>query len=97
MLIDFNQKLFNPFSGKAIPNSDQEDSTLSDVAVQALTSQIGNEVLDGATKFSYWELAKKINKVEVELKVEEVALIKERIGKLFPPIIVGLSYDLLES
>jgi hypothetical protein len=43
-------------------------------------------------------LAKKIfSDDEVELTVEEVALIKSRVGETFPPLVVGQVYEILEN
>jgi hypothetical protein len=65
--------------------------TLSDVAVNALVSSFKDEdTVPSSKKFGYYELARKIyNKKAVSLSVEEIATIKERIGKMYATAILG--------
>jgi hypothetical protein len=97
MLINFKQFLKNSLTNEDIYLTEEkkEIATLSDVCVTALLTKIENENLDGGKKFEYWELAKKINKAEAELKAEEIAIIKERLGRVYPQVIVGCVYDTL--
>jgi len=55
--------------------------------------------LTGEKKFELYNVANKINscKKEVELTVEEIALIKERIGKSFIIEVIGQAWNLLEA
>jgi hypothetical protein len=72
-----------------------EDLTLGDVSVTAL---MGGDVdkLDAKKKVARYELAMRIFKqAEVELEAEEIALLKDLIGKAYGVLIVGKAYKLL--
>ena len=98
--IDFTQPITG-LDGKPISQGDPKSPivlTLGDVATTALETMIDEDKsATGETKFRLDELARKIyqNKHAV-LSVEEVALIKTRIGKLFSPITVGAAWRLLD-
>ncbi len=53
----------------------------------------------GKVRYERWQLAKKIIKANgiAELSSEEIVTMKERIGKMYGPAIVGPVYDLLEK
>lgn len=78
--------------------TDPTPLTLSDVAVGALMGVLpadSNE--DGATRFKRGELAHRIYKANnIELTVEEIALIKDRIGKAYGPLVVYAAWPLLD-
>ena len=87
------------FDGKAITGPDGKTSlTLGDVAVGALETPIEEDRnMAGSEKFKRDQLARKIYGAKsVELSVEEVALVKERIGKVYGPIVVGPAWSLLD-
>jgi hypothetical protein len=75
------------------------DASVRTVVVNALLAPLQqgkNE--QGVDKVKKYELAKKIfSDDEVELTVEEVALIKSRVGETFPPLVVGQVYEMLEG
>jgi len=76
--------------------------TFRKVAMDALMATLPGEERqpqDGQTKFKMWNLALKINKGgEVEIDTgDEVALLKERIGKGFGPLVVGPAYLMLNG
>ena len=54
--------------------------------------------MTGKEKVERYELAKKIHNSTglVDLQVEEVALLKELIGRIFPPITVGQAFEILD-
>jgi len=59
-------------------------------------SPVQNE--SGVDKVKKYELAKKVYiGGEVDLIAEEITLIKERIGDIFAPVIVGQVFDILEG
>ncbi len=100
MVVDFTQHLKNPLSGEPVyrDKDSKELSTLSDICVNALiTSLKGDEGMAGTTKFELWCLAKKIYNAQVDLKSEEIAKIKERVGKMYSSLMVGIAYELLEK
>lgn len=100
MKIDVNQTL-KTMNGQVMKDDDGTgqivDATLRMAMVNAILSPIEKE--SGMDKVKKFNLAKKIHDAEseVDLTVEEVSLIKERIGEVFPAIIVGQVFDLLEG
>ena len=54
--------------------------------------------LTGKEKVERYELAKKIHhsKGLVDLTVEEIALLKELVGRIYPPITVGQAFEILD-
>ena len=97
--IDFTQTLTG-LDGKPISSGDAKSTslTLSDVAVTALESALEEDKgMAGAEKFKMDELARKIYKAKsAVLSVEDVALIKTRVGKAFSPLVVGAAWRLLD-
>lgn len=73
---------------------------LKHISINALMSTIPNQELKletGEVKLIRYTLSQKINKgKEVELSVEEISLLKERIGLFYPPLLVGKSYEILD-
>lgn len=100
--INFNQTL-KGFDGKVIQTGGDAKSsrpmTLGDAAIVALETPIEDDRKDtGDEKFKRDMLARKIylDAPSVVLTVEETALIKERIGKIYGPIVVGATWPLID-
>jgi hypothetical protein len=99
--IDFTQPL-RGFDGKEITQpmdgKKLEVMTLGDASVIALESVSEEDrSAAGNVKFERDVLARKIYKNSgVVLKVEEVALLKERIGRVFGPSVIGAAWPLLD-
>jgi hypothetical protein len=99
--IDFTQVL-KDLDGKPLPvNPDGKlpaAATLGYVAKEALVNALQGDPPEGAGKFDRWQLAAKIypDKSDVVLTAEEVATIKDRIGKGFPALVVGPAWKLLD-
>lgn len=98
--VDFTKEL-RGFDGKPIMNGDPkspEPMTLGDAAVTALDTPIDTDRGEaGDAKFKRDELARKIyHQKSVVLTVEEMATIKERIGKYWGPVVVGAAWPLLD-
>ncbi len=75
--------------GKAV------DATVRMAMVNAILSPVEKE--SGIDKVKKYELAKKIYASdEVDLNEDEIKLIKERIGEVYAPIIVGQIFELLK-
>jgi hypothetical protein len=97
---DFDQVLIG-IDGKPLQNGDARTPTpltLGDAAVNALESQTPDDAKSsGAEKFKLDELARKVyrNK-DVTLSVEEIAIIKDRIGKVYGPMVVGAAWRILD-
>jgi len=86
--------------GKNLSGVDGKPATICSVSIEALLATYKNEVsLSGEDKLKRWELAVKLRSVTdtVELTVEEVALIKNLVGKAYGPVIVGQTWKVLEG
>ena len=71
------------------------DATIKMIIVNAILSPVEKE--SGIDKVKKYELAKKVfANDEVDLNEDEIKLIKDRVGEVFPPIIVGQVYELLK-
>jgi len=71
------------------------DATVKMAIVNAVLSPVQKE--NGVDKVKKYELARKIyGNDEVDLNEGEIKLIKDRVGEVFPPIVVGQIYELLK-
>lgn len=97
--IDFTQALTG-MDGKPMPSNDPKSPTvtLGDVAIMALEALLEEDKgMTGADKFKNDELARKVYKAKAAtLSVEDIALIKMRIGKVYGPSVVGAAWRLLD-
>ena len=99
MKIDFSAILLNlndtPLMQPPDPTGENVPATLAWVASEALLRATDEK--DGTKKYKLYSLAMKVgNGGEVDLKSEDIALIKQKIGEQFAPLVVGRSFDLLE-
>ena len=96
MLIDFSQEL-KSLSGEPFLKEEGKVALLGDMCVAALLSEKPNAPAPAVDKLKRWELAKLVyGKGEVELKAEDIVLIKKAAGEVFAPALMGVMYDLLE-
>lgn len=100
MLIKLNQVIKN-LEGDPIKNADnkKDDLTMRNVCVNALLANYSDERdIDGNEKAKRYELAMKIHleKKEIELEIDDVKLIKDLIGKMHFPLVVGQAYRILD-
>lgn len=96
MRIDFGQKLIDFRTGEPLKDPDGEEATLASVAVSALLAPEQGQ--DGKEKFKLYELAKAISPGKVvTIDAEDVAKIKESIGKHYTAAAVGAAWNLLEG
>ena len=94
MKVNFNQPIKN------IQKEEIKDLTLKSVSVEALLATFSDEQsLSGEEKAKRYLLATRIyaNSEELDLTVEEIAKIKQLIGKGYGPLIVGQAWDMLEG
>ena len=71
------------------------EASIRQAIVNAILSPVQNE--KGVDKVVKYELAKRIfTSDEVDLNETEIKLIKDRVGELYAPIIVGQVYELLK-
>lgn len=57
----------------------------------------GDENMDGATKLEMYRIATKTLNADADYSVEEVAKIKDRIGRMFGPVVVGPAWGMIED
>lgn len=105
MKIDFSQAItsLDGTPAKADPASD-EVVTLGAVSINALLSPLSDprtnqpESLAATEKVRYAKLAQDIFSATapLDLKAEDIALLKERIGRGFAPLTVARAWDLLD-
>jgi len=99
MKIDFSTVLRDPddFSKEA-KDSNGVLVTLGVIARSALNADLQDERRSGEDKYAAYKLADRIRNASsaIDVKVDQVTLIKQRIGKAYPPAIMGQCWDLLE-
>lgn len=98
MIIDTNIKLVN-MNGAVLQDNDGTgkliDATVKTAIVNAILVPTKDET--GMDKVKKYELAKKVfNSDKVDLDEQDIAFIKEAIGKNYPPLVVGQVYELLK-
>jgi len=94
MKINFNQAIKN-IKGEVV-----KDLTLKSVSVEALLATFEDErSLSGEEKVKRFVLATRIesNSNDMDFKVEDVAKIKQLIGKGYGPLVVGQAWEMLEG
>lgn len=71
--------------------------TLKDVCIAAVLTP--NQKDEQRTKMEKWDIYKKLRdaKEECDLQVEEITVVKTSIGDIYPPLIMGQCFDLIES
>lgn len=73
---------------------------LEKIVYDALAGEpmLGDDKLSGAEKNDMWKLAEDISENgELDLPLEKLSLIKERVGKYYPAKIVGPAWKILEG
>lgn len=97
MKIDF-KKLINSVYGKPIKNDDK-DLDLGFACTEALMNVTAADVkMEAVEKYKRYKLAERIALAdELDLSIEDVAKIKECVGKVYGPNVVGPVFDILEG
>jgi len=98
MKIDMNQKILDIY-GKEILTSENESLTLRKTCVEALLLEADGEKIEGAEKLKRYQLATSIHNTPdyINLTVEQIALIKQRIAIGYTIIVSGRVWELLEA
>jgi len=102
MKVLLNQTLAD-IEGKTIREGGEEkgvEFTLKKIVINALLGNYQDEVnLSGEEKLKRWEMALTIKTAEstLDLKSEDIALIKKLIAKLYAVTIVGQAWKMLEK
>ena len=96
MKIKINQKIKDA-EGNEIILQGKPAMTLRDVNVNSILTL--DQADDEKKKWEKYEIFKKIkeSKNEVELTIEEIALVKKCIGKFQPPLVMGQCWEMLEK
>jgi len=98
MLINVTETL-KQFDGtpiKDVVKGEAVDATVRQAIVNALMSPAEKDT--GLEKVKKYDLAMRVYKEdEVEFSAEEAAMVKEVVGKLFAPIVVGQLFKLLDG
>ena len=91
--------ILKDYDGEAIiDGTKKQPISLRDACINALNTMTDKDrSMDGKEKFELFELSLKLKKDEVELKAEEIAKIKKRVGMIYTPIVVGRVDELLEG
>jgi hypothetical protein len=96
--IDFSVVLLD-LQGKPLKRDGNESFTLSKACVEALmlsTEQDRNET--GEVKLQRYMLAQQLNNAQiVELTPEQIVFVKNYVGKLYSPAVVGPAFTLLNK
>lgn len=98
MKIDMTTQILD-LDGEPIPQSkDGPITTLRSVVEGALLAPMrGDENLAGAKKAELFLLVMRVHtEDECEMKAEEIVTIKDRVGKLYGPLVVGRAYAILD-
>ncbi|MDH7555283.1 MAG: hypothetical protein QHH74_16715 [Spirochaetota bacterium] len=71
--------------------------TMRDICINSLLTPIQGD--DEKAKWEKYEIFKKLRDAnsEVELKLEELNIIKKAVGKIQPPLLMGEVFDMLEG
>jgi hypothetical protein len=96
MKIVINQEL-KDMHGIVILNENKSALTLKDICSISILNPVQGD--DEKTKLMKYDIFKKLRsaKVEVNLIVEEIALIKKCISHFQPPLIMGQCFEMLEG
>lgn len=97
MKIQFDTPILD-LQGQPIPDGDKS-VTLASLSCAALSAQFNDETgLAAEEKYKRFKLGLKIvGGGEIDVSLDERALLKQLIGKAFPPVMVGRAFDLLDD
>lgn len=102
MKVNVNQKLLGVDGVEELKGQDGRPLILKDVCINALLAPVQGD--DEKKKWEKYEVFKKLRdgikegeEIIVELKAEEIAMIKSAIGKNSTPIVMGQCWEFLEA
>jgi len=97
MKVNFSQPL-KDLEGNTLNNEKGKGVFLNTVCANALIASPENNKVDGVEKVKRYELAKKImGGGDIDVSVEELALIKELLGTSYGVLVVGQAYKMLDK
>ncbi len=96
MKIDLNATLTDLFGN--VLKDGEAPVTLRNIIQNALIGQLrGDENLTGAEKFSLYNLAAKTTEAASDFSIEDLATIKDRVGRAYSQVVIGPAFKLLEA
>ena len=99
MNVDFSQQI-KGLDGVVLKGEDSKELTLASVCTNAVLANFQDEAnLSGEEKVKRYDLALGIYSTTepLDLKSEDVALIKKSVAKLFGALVVGQAFKMLEG
>lgn len=100
MEIDFNQILKQMDGTDILDEKEKQPMLLKNICINALLIPLDpQERIGGPEKMKRYDLAQKIYNTKNKLSVdaERITLLKKLVGDLYPPMIVGQVYRMLEG
>jgi len=81
-----------------LKGADGKVMMLKDVCINALLTPLEEDkTMSGQKKADLFMLAMSIKKDECELTVDDVSLIKTRVGKMYSQLVVGRVFSIIEG
>lgn len=97
MKVNLDQKILD-LKGQEIPFAPDESLTLKTALLTAVLTPLDGEAKDGPAIYDRYRLSLAFNGGgEIDLTAEQVAMLKDRVSKVFPTWTMGVIWDLLEG
>jgi hypothetical protein len=98
MEVDFSQ-IIRDLDGVSLKNDDKSDAKLKNVCEKALLSEAPGIKVTDEDKLKRYSLALKIHDAvdKLDLTTDDISFIKKSISAVFPTLIVGRSFEMLEG
>jgi len=96
MKVKINQQL-KDVEGNILKGEKERPLTMRDVCINSLLTPIQGD--DEKVKWEKYEIFKSMrdSKEEVDLKIEQITILKKAVGKVQPPLLMGQIWDMLEN
>jgi hypothetical protein len=100
MKVKINEKLVGVDGKTPLPSKAEFGPylTLKEICIRSILSPIETDKdMEKMTKYDLFKKFRDCKTNEIDLKAEEVVLLKKAIGKFQPPLILGQCYELLDK
>lgn len=96
MKVKVNNQL-KDVEGKPLQGEKGKPLTMRDVCINSLLTPVQGD--DEKAKWEKYEIFKSMrdSKEEVDLKIEQITILKKAVGKVQPPLLMGQIWDMLEN
>jgi len=96
MKVKINEQL-KDVEGKPLKGEKERPLTMRDVCINSLLTPVQGD--DEKVKWEKYEIFKSMrdSKEEVDLKIEQITILKKSVGKVQPPLLMGQIWDMLEN